>query len=222
MIYDAEHFFDGYRDDAGYALECLRAAADAGAENVTLCDTNGSSLPPQIAEATREVVGKLDVPVGIHTHNDLECAVANSLAAVAGGREPRAGHDERDRRAHRQRQPDLDPAGPAAQVGVQLRGARAARPADRHRSLHRRAAQHHSAPGPALRRPQRIRPQGRHARGRGQRRRPHLRAHGSGRGRQRERDGRLGALRARGRSFRAPSAPESRSTTNRRPRPCAH
>ena len=85
VIYDAEHFFDGYRDDAGYALECLRAAADAGAENVTLCDTNGSSLPPQIAEATREVVGKLDVPVGIHTHNDLECAVANSLTAVAEG-----------------------------------------------------------------------------------------------------------------------------------------
>ena len=49
VIYDAEHFFDGYRDDAGYALECLRAAADAGAENVTLCDTNGSSLPPQVA-----------------------------------------------------------------------------------------------------------------------------------------------------------------------------
>ena len=85
VIYDAEHFFDGYRDDAGYALECLRAAADAGAENVTLCDTNGSSLPPQIAEPTREVVGKLDVPVGIHAHNDLECAVANSLTAVAEG-----------------------------------------------------------------------------------------------------------------------------------------
>ena len=85
VIYDAEHFFDGYRDDAGYALECLLAAADGGAENVTICDTNGSSLPPQIAEATREVVGKLNVPVGIHTHNDLECAVANSLTAVAEG-----------------------------------------------------------------------------------------------------------------------------------------
>ena len=85
VIYDAEHFFDGYRDDPSYALECLRAAADAGAENVTLCDTNGSSLPPQIAEATRAVVGDLDVAVGIHTHNDLECAVANSLAAVEEG-----------------------------------------------------------------------------------------------------------------------------------------
>jgi len=85
VIYDAEHFFDGYRDDSGYALECLRAAAEAGAENVTLCDTNGSSLPPQVAEATKAMVDALDVPVGIHTHNDLECAVANSLAAVEQG-----------------------------------------------------------------------------------------------------------------------------------------
>ena len=85
VIYDAEHFFDGYRDDAGYALECLRAAADAGAENVTLCDTNGSSLPSQIGEATKATVEALEVPVGIHTHNDLECAVANSLAAVDQG-----------------------------------------------------------------------------------------------------------------------------------------
>jgi 2-isopropylmalate synthase len=85
VIYDAEHFFDGYRDDAGYALECVKAAADAGAENVTLCDTNGSSLPFQVAEATRAMVDALDVAVGIHTHNDLECAVANSLAAVEEG-----------------------------------------------------------------------------------------------------------------------------------------
>jgi 2-isopropylmalate synthase len=85
VIYDAEHFFDGYRDDSGYALECLRAAADAGAENVTLCDTNGSSLPSQIAEATKAMVDALDVAVGIHTHNDLDCAVANSLAAVDEG-----------------------------------------------------------------------------------------------------------------------------------------
>jgi 2-isopropylmalate synthase len=85
VIYDAEHFFDGYRDDAAYALECLRAAAEAGAENVTLCDTNGSSLPPQVAEATAAMVEALDIAVGIHTHNDLECGVANSLAAVEEG-----------------------------------------------------------------------------------------------------------------------------------------
>jgi 2-isopropylmalate synthase len=99
VIYDAEHFFDGYRDDPGYALECVGTAAAAGAENVTLCDTNGSSLPTQVAEATREVVtafsaspggrgGEAEqspVSVGIHTHNDAECAVANSLAAVEQG-----------------------------------------------------------------------------------------------------------------------------------------
>jgi 2-isopropylmalate synthase len=85
VIYDAEHFFDGYREDPGYALECLRAAAEAGAENVTLCDTNGSSLPGQVAEATGAMVDALDTPVGIHTHNDLECGVANSLAAVEQG-----------------------------------------------------------------------------------------------------------------------------------------
>src|SRR5262249_14827100 len=78
-------FFDGYRDDPGYALECVRTAAEAGAENVTLCDTNGSSVPREIVEATAAVVKDIDVSVGIHTHNDLECAVANSLAAVGQG-----------------------------------------------------------------------------------------------------------------------------------------
>jgi 2-isopropylmalate synthase len=87
VIYDAEHFFDGWRDDPQYALECLRGAAAAGAENVTLCDTNGSSLPHQVEEATRAVIDALGdgVQVGIHTHNDAECAVANSLAAVQAG-----------------------------------------------------------------------------------------------------------------------------------------
>jgi 2-isopropylmalate synthase len=87
VIYDAEHFFDAWREDAGYAIECLRAAAEAGAENVTLCDTNGSSLPHQVAEATAGVADALGdgVEVGIHTHNDADCAVANSLAAVGEG-----------------------------------------------------------------------------------------------------------------------------------------
>jgi len=97
VIHDAEHFFDAYRDDPGYALECLRVAADAGAENVTLCDTNGSSLPGEVADATRAVIAELapggpgaegeepPVGVGIHTHNDADCAVANSLAAVEEG-----------------------------------------------------------------------------------------------------------------------------------------
>jgi len=89
VVYDAEHFFDAWRDDPGYALECLRAAIDAGAENVALCDTNGSSLPHEIAEATAAVVKGLDgvegARVAIHTHNDAECAVANAIAAVRAG-----------------------------------------------------------------------------------------------------------------------------------------
>jgi 2-isopropylmalate synthase len=85
VIYDAEHFFDGYRQDPGYALDCLRAAVSGGAENVTLCDTNGSSLPGQIAEATAHVVAAVDVSVGIHTHDDAGCGVANSIVAVERG-----------------------------------------------------------------------------------------------------------------------------------------
>jgi len=87
VVYDAEHFFDAFRDDPGYAIACLEAAIDAGAENVTLCDTNGSSLPDQIAEATGEVVLRLGetAEVGIHVHDDAGCGVANSLAAVREG-----------------------------------------------------------------------------------------------------------------------------------------
>jgi 2-isopropylmalate synthase len=87
VIYDAEHFFDAWRDDSGFALACLESAVEGGAENVTLCDTNGSSLPHQVADATAEVTAALGgrVAVGIHTHNDAECGVANSLAAVQAG-----------------------------------------------------------------------------------------------------------------------------------------
>jgi 2-isopropylmalate synthase len=86
VIYDAEHFFDGYREDSDYALRCLAAALEAGAENVTLCDTNGTSLPADVAAATARVVSECGGDrVGIHTHNDAECAVANSIAAVQEG-----------------------------------------------------------------------------------------------------------------------------------------
>jgi 2-isopropylmalate synthase len=87
VIYDAEHFFDGYRDDPEYSVACLRAASRAGAERVVLCDTNGSSLPHQIADAVRAAHAQLgdEVAIGIHCHNDLECGVANTLAAVAEG-----------------------------------------------------------------------------------------------------------------------------------------
>jgi 2-isopropylmalate synthase len=87
VIYDAEHFFDAFRDDAAYALRCLRTAAEAGAQNVTLCDTNGSSVPGEVAVAAARVVAELGdvVEIGIHTHDDAGCGVANTLVAVEGG-----------------------------------------------------------------------------------------------------------------------------------------
>jgi len=85
VIYDAEHFFDGYRDDAPYALETLHAAADAGAEVVVLCDTNGGTLPAQIGATVAAVEQILAVPLGIHAHNDIEMAVAGTIAAVEAG-----------------------------------------------------------------------------------------------------------------------------------------
>ena len=86
MLFDAEHFFDGFTLDAGYALQCLRAAAEAGAERLVLCDTNGGSLPPQIRTALAVVREALpDAALGIHTHDDSGCAVANTLTAVEAG-----------------------------------------------------------------------------------------------------------------------------------------
>ncbi len=86
VVYDAEHFYDAYRDDPDYAVRCVRAAAEAGASWLTLCDTNGSSLPFQVQAATAAVVREVaGAGIGVHCHNDGECAVANSLAAVAAG-----------------------------------------------------------------------------------------------------------------------------------------
>jgi 2-isopropylmalate synthase len=82
IIYDAEHFFDGYRHNPEYALKTLRAAAEAGAKWIVLCDTNGGALPEQVAEAVAEVGRAVELPIGIHTHNDGDLAVANTLAAV--------------------------------------------------------------------------------------------------------------------------------------------
>ena len=86
VIYDAEHFFDGYKSDAEYALETLRAAARGGAETLALCDTNGGSMPWEIEEMVKVVSEALpDARLGIHAHNDGECGVANSVAAVRAG-----------------------------------------------------------------------------------------------------------------------------------------
>jgi 2-isopropylmalate synthase len=87
VIYDAEHFFDGFKGNRDYAVRTLLAAEAAGAACIVLCDTNGGTLPTELVEIFREVRKRVRAPLGIHVHNDGECAVANSLAAVAEGAE---------------------------------------------------------------------------------------------------------------------------------------
>jgi 2-isopropylmalate synthase len=84
VFVDCEHFFDGYRENPGYALEAVRTAAEAGAEVVVLCDTNGGMLPPWVTDIVG-AAGEVGVQLGIHAHNDTGCAVANTLAAVDAG-----------------------------------------------------------------------------------------------------------------------------------------
>jgi 2-isopropylmalate synthase len=85
VFFDAEHFFDGYQRDPSFALRVLEAAAEAGAERLVLCDTNGGMLPDDVARIVTEVAAQVHTPLGIHAHNDAGCAVANSIVAVRGG-----------------------------------------------------------------------------------------------------------------------------------------
>jgi 2-isopropylmalate synthase len=85
VILDAEHFFDGYRFDSLYGVRALKAAADAGASTLVLCDTNGGMLPDDVARIVAEVAPQVSAALGIHAHNDSGCAVANTMAAVASG-----------------------------------------------------------------------------------------------------------------------------------------
>lgn len=85
VFFDAEHFFDGYKRNQDYAIRVLEAAAEAGADCLVLCDTNGGCLPPEVDRIVREVGELIHVDLGIHCHNDTDCAVANSLAAVEAG-----------------------------------------------------------------------------------------------------------------------------------------
>ena len=85
VVYDAEHFFDGYAADSSYAVETLKAAARGGAEVLALCDTNGGNLPWRIEEVVRAVLAEVRHPLGIHAHDDTGCGVANSVAAIRAG-----------------------------------------------------------------------------------------------------------------------------------------
>ncbi len=107
VMLDCEHFFDGYKANPDYALACAKAAYDAGARWVVLCDTNGGTLPHEVEEIVARGGDKSSpaIALGIHAHNDTEQAVANSLAAVRAGARQIQGTLERGRRALRQRQP---------------------------------------------------------------------------------------------------------------------
>ena len=85
VFFDAEHFFDGYRDNPEFSMRVLQGAAEAGADCLVLCDTNGGSLPDQVGATVRDVVSAVDCEVGVHLHNDTGCGVANALAGVAAG-----------------------------------------------------------------------------------------------------------------------------------------
>ncbi len=85
VIFDAEHFFDGYKHNSEYALKTIRAAMNGGADIVVLCDTNGGAMPDEISRIMREVIPHTSIPVAIHAHNDCGLALANSLAAVNAG-----------------------------------------------------------------------------------------------------------------------------------------
>lgn len=85
VFFDAEHFFDGYKDNPEFAMKCLLVAQEAGADCIIPCDTNGGTLPEDIKRITEDVLKNIKVPVGIHSHNDSECAVANSIIAVQVG-----------------------------------------------------------------------------------------------------------------------------------------
>ncbi|MFN9953157.1 MAG: citramalate synthase, partial [bacterium] len=85
VFLDAEHFFDGYRSNSNYALEVVRVAAEAGADVIALCDTNGGMLPDELSQVVHDVLERSSARLGIHCHNDTGCAIANSLAAVAAG-----------------------------------------------------------------------------------------------------------------------------------------
>ena len=86
VIFDAEHFYDGYKNNPEYTMKVLAAAAEAGADTLALCDTNGGTMPADIFEITKAVCDQFNtITVGIHTHNDSDCAVANSLTAVRAG-----------------------------------------------------------------------------------------------------------------------------------------
>ena len=179
VFLDAEHFFDGYRDNRDYALEVLRTAFDAGAEVVALCDTNGGMLPGWVGDVVDDVLehhrraGRHPLP---QRHR-----LRGGQHARRGGRRrhPRAGHPQRLRRAHRQRRPGLGGRQPRAQARPPGAARGPAARGDPDRARGRRGHELPARVAPAVRRGQRVRAQGRAARQRDQGRPEPLPAHGA-------------------------------------------
>ena len=215
VFLDAEHFFDGYRANRDYALEVLRTAAEAGAEVVALCDTNGGMLPGWVADVVHDVVATTGVRVGIHCHNDTGCAVANTLAAVDAG----ATHVQGTINGYGERTGNADLVAVVAnlelKLGRQVLPAGAAARGDPDRARRRRGHQRPAGLAPAVRRHLGVRAQGRAARQRDQGRPEPLPAHRPGRRRQRH--AAAGLRHGRPRLDRA-QGPRARLRPVRRPR----
>ncbi len=113
VFFDAEHFFDGYNNNPEFSLKCLEAALEGGADCLVLCDTNGGSMPDDIEAVVTRVGQRFpEAAIGIHCHNDGDLAVANTLAALAGGCHPGARLHEwlwRTGREHQSHFPDRQP-----------------------------------------------------------------------------------------------------------------
>ncbi len=130
VFYDAEHFFDGLRQNRDYALQTLRAAQDAGASVVILCDTNGGTLPEEIAAGVDEARRALRVDLGIHCHNDCDVATAKLADGGGPGGGAGAGHHQRHRRALRQCGPREYHRQPGAEARLRRAQAGQSGPAD--------------------------------------------------------------------------------------------
>ena len=225
VLVDAEHFFDGYKAQPR-VLACGRSRPPSSRAPATSCCATPTAArcptrSPRSSPPCARHFGD-DVMVGIHCHDDTGCAVANSMAAVLGRGRPRAGHAQRARRAHRQRQPDDDHPQPAAQARLHVPARRAPRAADGRQPPRRRAAQPGRQPAGAVRRLVGVRAQGRVAHQRHRPRQGRLRARRPGARRQRhplrrQRDGRAGDDHDEGRGARARDGRPGRQHGDRRP-----
>ncbi len=197
VTYDAEHFFDALLGSPRLRT-CLSQSGGRGGGGVGRASATptGPRFPDQVAEAVDDVVAALGAcRVGIHTHNDSGCAVANALVAVDRGRRLRAGHHQRLRRALRQRRPVRRSSPRSSSRWASTASPTESGEAHRHRPLRGRTLQRLARPAPALRGPQRLRAQGRPARVGGRARSHHLRAHRAGAGGQRAARAGVGAVR---------------------------